>query len=158
MHRTRKTTDIVTRNLTVLQKVRIFGHFFRSAIGSITPRFVKFYAVGSKLGPRWQRFLYCLRQSLTKWLIFLSGWVAERLKAPVLKTGRGASSSWVRIPPHPPVQNKAANVRDRRCCASGCGRRPKQISLRAEGDLAGCDLDSLEICGPEASSLAAARA
>ena len=31
------------------------------------------------------------------------GWVAERLKAPVLKTGRGASPSWVRIPPHPPV-------------------------------------------------------
>ena len=31
------------------------------------------------------------------------GWVAERLKAPVLKTGRGASSSWVRIPPHPPL-------------------------------------------------------
>jgi hypothetical protein len=29
--------------------------------------------------------------------------VAERLKAPVLKTGRGASSSWVRIPPHPPL-------------------------------------------------------
>ena len=31
------------------------------------------------------------------------GWVAERLKAPVLKTGRGASPSWVRIPPHPPL-------------------------------------------------------
>src|SRR5262249_34843511 len=31
------------------------------------------------------------------------GWVAEWLKAPVLKTGRGASSSWVRIPPHPPA-------------------------------------------------------
>src|SRR5205085_3363873 len=32
-----------------------------------------------------------------------NGWVAERLKAPVLKTGRGASPSWVRIPPHPPA-------------------------------------------------------
>jgi hypothetical protein len=33
---------------------------------------------------------------------FLSlGWVAERFKAPVLKTGVGASSPWVRIPPHP---------------------------------------------------------
>src|SRR5216684_2572247 len=32
----------------------------------------------------------------------LSGWVAERFKAPVLKTGVGASSPWVRIPPHPP--------------------------------------------------------
>ncbi len=30
------------------------------------------------------------------------GWVAERLKAPVLKTGRRESASWVRIPPHPP--------------------------------------------------------
>lgn len=30
------------------------------------------------------------------------GWVAERLKAPVLKTGRPARASWVRIPPHPP--------------------------------------------------------
>src|SRR5690606_7435165 len=30
------------------------------------------------------------------------GWVAERLNAPVLKTGRGESLSWVRIPPHPP--------------------------------------------------------
>jgi hypothetical protein len=30
------------------------------------------------------------------------GWVAERLKAPVLKTGRPARVSWVRIPPHPP--------------------------------------------------------
>jgi hypothetical protein len=28
--------------------------------------------------------------------------VAERLKAPVLKTGRRATVSWVRIPPHPP--------------------------------------------------------
>ena len=31
-----------------------------------------------------------------------NGWVAERLKAPVLKTGRPARVSWVRIPPHPP--------------------------------------------------------
>jgi putative endonuclease len=30
------------------------------------------------------------------------GWVVERLKAPVLKTGRLARVSWVRIPPHPP--------------------------------------------------------
>jgi hypothetical protein len=29
------------------------------------------------------------------------GWVAERFKAPVLKTGVGASLPWVRIPPHP---------------------------------------------------------
>ncbi len=31
-----------------------------------------------------------------------NGWVAERLKAPVLKTGRRLRVSWVRIPPHPP--------------------------------------------------------
>ena len=31
------------------------------------------------------------------------GWVAEWLKAPVLKTGRRASVSRVRIPPHPPI-------------------------------------------------------
>ncbi len=29
--------------------------------------------------------------------------MAERSKAPVLKTGRRASASWVRIPPHPPI-------------------------------------------------------
>jgi hypothetical protein len=34
--------------------------------------------------------------------ISAAGWVAERFKAPVLKTGVGASSPWVRIPPHPP--------------------------------------------------------
>ena len=32
------------------------------------------------------------------------GWVAEWLKAPVLKTGRRATVSWVRIPPHPPIR------------------------------------------------------
>ncbi len=31
-----------------------------------------------------------------------TGWVPERLKGPVLKTGRRESVSWVRIPPHPP--------------------------------------------------------
>ena len=31
------------------------------------------------------------------------GQVAERLNAPVLKTGKGASPSWVRIPPCPPA-------------------------------------------------------
>ena len=31
------------------------------------------------------------------------GWVAERFKAPVLKTGVPARVPWVRIPPHPPV-------------------------------------------------------
>ena len=32
-----------------------------------------------------------------------NGEVAERLNAPVLKTGKGASPSWVRIPPSPPL-------------------------------------------------------
>ena len=36
------------------------------------------------------------------------GWVAEWLKAPVLKTGRRASVSGVRIPPHPPAPCKSA--------------------------------------------------
>src|SRR5262245_65851139 len=31
------------------------------------------------------------------------GRVAEWFKAPVLKTGRGATLSWVRIPPRPPT-------------------------------------------------------
>ncbi len=31
------------------------------------------------------------------------GGVAERLNAPVLKTGMGESPSWVRIPPPPPL-------------------------------------------------------
>src|SRR6266478_1107457 len=39
------------------------------------------------------------------------GWVAERFKAPVLKTGVGASSPWVRIPPHPPAPRSVS----RRC-------------------------------------------
>ena len=36
------------------------------------------------------------------------GEVAERLNAPVLKTGKGASPSWVRIPPSPPHTKKPA--------------------------------------------------
>ena len=35
------------------------------------------------------------------------GWVAEWLKAPVLKTGEAATSPWVRIPPHPPTGDTA---------------------------------------------------
>ena len=35
-----------------------------------------------------------------------TGWVAERLNALVLKTSKGESPSWVRIPPHPPLSNK----------------------------------------------------
>ena len=42
-----------------------------------------------------------------------SGGVAERLKAPVLKTGRDESPSWVRIPPPP-----KPSLRSRENCAS----------------------------------------
>tara|TARA_Y100000748_G_scaffold245219_1_gene209567 strand:- start:181 stop:321 length:141 start_codon:yes stop_codon:yes gene_type:complete len=34
------------------------------------------------------------------------GEMAERLKAPVLKTGKGATLSWVRIPVSPPLNFK----------------------------------------------------
>jgi hypothetical protein len=34
--------------------------------------------------------------------------VAEWFKAPVLKTGRGATLSWVRIPPRPPIVSIAS--------------------------------------------------
>tara|TARA_Y100000996_G_scaffold394993_1_gene359809 strand:+ start:304 stop:420 length:117 start_codon:yes stop_codon:yes gene_type:complete len=34
---------------------------------------------------------------------YLLGEVAERLKALVLKTSNGATRSWVRIPPSPPL-------------------------------------------------------
>ena len=37
-----------------------------------------------------------------KSLITKNGWVAEWSNAPDLKSGKGASPSWVRIPPHPP--------------------------------------------------------
>ena len=36
--------------------------------------------------------------------------MAERFKAPVLKTGVGAIPPWVRIPPHPPLQDRTANA------------------------------------------------
>src|SRR5215218_9223165 len=40
-----------------------------------------------------------------------SGRVAERFKAAVLKTARGASPSWVRIPPLPPKQKLSVRPR-----------------------------------------------
>src|SRR5258705_11832810 len=39
-----------------------------------------------------------------------SGGVAERLKAPVLKTGRDESPSWVRIPPPPPASPRGREI------------------------------------------------
>ena len=46
----------------------------------------------------------------------LFGGVAERLKAPVLKIGSGASRSWVRIPPPPPASLRFFGLFD---CAKG---------------------------------------
>src|SRR5262245_21765292 len=57
------------------------------------------------LPARWQsggNVRICSRASAAKFLISLLGRVAEWFKAPVLKTGRGATLSWVRIPPRPP--------------------------------------------------------
>ena len=45
-----------------------------------------------------------------------AGWVAEWLKALVLKTSVGETPPWVRIPPHPPLALAKAFSR------SGCGR------------------------------------
>src|SRR5690349_3754023 len=39
-----------------------------------------------------------------------AGWVAEWFKAAVLKTAVGASSPWVRIPPHPPFPDYARRI------------------------------------------------
>jgi len=45
-----------------------------------------------------------------------SGWVAEWFKAPVLKTGVGASPPWVRIPPHPPTCFAPAPAQTKMTC------------------------------------------
>ena len=38
------------------------------------------------------------------------GWVAERFKAAVLKTAVRANVPWVRIPLHPPFENRSVNA------------------------------------------------
>ena len=64
------------------------------------------------------------------------GWVAERLNAPVLKTGKGASPSWVRIPPHPPKYSAKttlliqAAARLRQSSRKGARARFASTSLR----------------------------
>ena len=51
-----------------------------------------------------ESFLKLLTMSKKPATMFNScGWVAERFKAPVLKTGVVATLPWVRIPPHPPI-------------------------------------------------------
>ena len=58
----------------------------------------------------WQTGLYSgyvLGKLARNYLKLLSGWVAERFKAPVLKTGVPARVPWVRIPPHPLTKVRA---------------------------------------------------
>jgi hypothetical protein len=71
--------------------------------------------------------------------------VAEWLKAPVLKTGRDESPSWVRIPPPPPHARSASIRRERlplhlsaRCSLirSTLKRRPVEKNLAANGETA----------------------
>ena len=67
--------------------------------------------------------MLCLRKSQTKGVAALTkyanppsanqqtrGRVAERLNAPVLKTGVGATPPGVRIPPRPPVLTKKRSL------------------------------------------------
>src|SRR5690606_10691692 len=51
-------------------------------------------------------------RSSAKCLILKAGRVAEWFKAPVLKTGVGASPPWVRIPPLPPNTAECTLWRD----------------------------------------------
>ncbi len=57
------------------------------------------------------------------------GWVAERLNAPVLKTGSRESGSWVQIPPHPLFNNVSV------ISTFWAGRRVKQSILIAWTDI-----------------------
>ena len=89
--------------------------------------------------------------------LFSTGWVAERLKAAVLKTAVRASVPWVRIPPHPPLQNRTANAGRSRLYAGRGGQRLKQIAFRADdADLAVGDLDALGERAEMVAAIAAA--
>lgn len=85
-----------------------------------------------------------------------AGWVAEWLKAPVLKTGRPARVSWVRIPPHPPFQS----LRGHCVCANVRHQRLERPGLRShDADLALRDFDALgeraEMVAPVAAAFEA---
>jgi hypothetical protein len=83
--------------------------------------------------------------------------VAERLIAPVLKTGKSARASGVRIPPSPPLQNRTANAEHSRFYAGGGSQRLKQIAFRADdADLAVRDLDALGERAEMVAAIAAA--
>ena len=57
------------------------------------------------------------------------GWVVEWFKAPVLKTGVGASPPWVRIPPHPPLLAHAPVRAPSRCAGAPRGRHSCRVAL-----------------------------
>ena len=84
------------------------------------------------------------------------GQVAERLNAPVLKTGVGASPPWVRIPPCPPLRNNDGHSVRRRGYAIS-GQHPEQVALRShDADLAAIDLDPLRQGAKMVAAIAAA--
>ena len=84
-----------------------------------------------------------------------AGWVAEPFKAPVLKTGAGASPPWVRIPPHPPVSaifyNWALRFRASfyshfprghvEAASVGCHHREKTIAIRGRASIGAVEID-----------------
>ena len=70
--------------------------------------------------------------------------MTEWFKVAVLKTAVRASVPWVRIPPHPPPQNRTANAGRSRFCARGGGKGSEQIAFRShDADFAFRDFDAL---------------
>lgn len=66
------------------------------------------------------------------------GWVAERLKAPVLKTGGRETVSWVRIPPHPPLSRS---------------KQLKSIAFSAGGPLSPLWDGAVLVCTPASAAV-----
>jgi hypothetical protein len=117
------------------------------------PSGVLWRLVRSILGPRQHGLPVCPRSSpRLRYRSVVIGWVAERLKAPVLKTGVGADPPWVRIPPHPPTPNRTANAGGSRFFARGGSERSDQITLRSHNaDFAvGAASDASSACGRSA--------
>jgi hypothetical protein len=85
------------------------------------PRCVKWRDVPTRLGRALTRSPlpkpappHCSAPSLWLACAGRQGWVAERFKAPVLKTGELARVPWVRIPPHPPISISLISLAYRR--------------------------------------------
>src|SRR5262249_10232451 len=77
-------------------------------------------------------------------MISKQGRVAEWFKAAVLKTARGVSPSWVRIPPLPPFQYRTGHAGIRRFPASYSDKRAQKLVFRSlDEHLALGDLDAL---------------